>query len=156
MKAKIITLLIVASALTFPASATNLPSRTFREVIGAYITAHVYSDVKSYLEVTDEEADLTMPRGSELLRQGRFQLVEQLKSTRGTVQVCEPSYTIVAESPAVVIARVDFSYAFCQQQHVLIMEKEGAEQWKIKKIYKLISGAPREGAGQLNANNGIK
>ena len=139
MKTKNITLIIACLFVAFEAGASPAPSRSYREVIADYITSHINSDSKKFKAATDEEMQLTIPRGNELIRQQRSELLSQLVTLKGArQQSCEHSYDILAESDALVIARVDFTYSFCKQQCFLIIEKNAEKEWKIKQVYKLI------------------
>jgi hypothetical protein len=60
-----------------------------------------------------------------------------MKNTAGTQQNCQSNYEVLANSDALVIARVDFTYHDNIQHNYLIVEKNDNQEWKITQVCKM-------------------
>jgi len=130
------------------------PSK-YQQVIKTFIDSHMTGAYKGLRSVLDDNASYKIPRGEHVLVQSREQLIDQMKEMKGTAQKCDYNYEVLAESDAVVIARVDFLYGNGVQQNFLMLEKNDDKEWKIKQVYKVFKDTPENNspAGNTTASN---
>ena len=106
-------------------------------VIRDFIDSHMSSNYKKLNKVLDENSSFKIPRGQKVIHQDKSSLVEAMKSNAGTQQNCQSNYEVLANSDALVIARVDFTYHDNIQHNYLIVEKNDNQEWKITQVCKM-------------------
>lgn len=110
-----------------------------KKVITDFIDSYMNTDFKKMDRIMAPNAVLQMPRGEAVTIRDKSDVVEGMKSTGITHQICEPGYELIGESEALVIARVDFDYGYTIEHNYLIIAKNENKEWKITGILKMFS-----------------
>jgi hypothetical protein len=116
----------------------------YQQVIKAFIDSHLNGSYKSMKPILDNEAYVHIPRGESVILESKHDLLDQMRSTGVTTQKCDYNYEVLAESDALVIARVDFLYGNGIQQNFLTLERDENKDWKIMQVYKMFKDKPEQ------------
>ncbi|RYU91386.1 hypothetical protein EWM62_05445 [Mucilaginibacter terrigena] len=111
--------------------------RMYDKVIKTFIESHMTSAYQKLNSVLADNAVFKLSRGEGILVQTKSALVEQLKKEPAINQNCDYSYDIMAESDAIVIAKVNFFYPDGVQENYLMLERNPDKEWKIANVYKM-------------------
>ena len=117
----------------------------YQQVIKAFIDSHLNGTYKSLKPILDNEAYVHIPRGEGVILESKYDLLDQMRSVGVTTQKCDYNFEVLAESDALVIARVDFLYGNGIQQNFLTLEKDENKDWKIMQVYEMFKDKPEQG-----------
>ena len=155
MRTKILWVCLVCISM-----ATNLFGKTdpknaaaYNAVINDYVNCHMNSDAKKLNRILHDDANFKIPRGENLIIQDKSNLVSQMKKAAGTQQNCTSTYQLLAESDALVIAKVDFTYGASTQSNYLVIEKGADKTWKITQVCKFFNEVQKDGGTPVAASN---
>ncbi|MEO6149197.1 MAG: nuclear transport factor 2 family protein [Mucilaginibacter sp.] len=111
----------------------------YNALVTDYISCHMNSDAKKLSRILCDDASFKIPRGENLILQNKANLVDQMRKEAGIQQNCESNYQLLAESDAMVIAKVDFTYGSSTQTNFLVIEKNADKVWKITQVCKFFN-----------------
>jgi hypothetical protein len=157
MKTKIMLLCLVclsAATSLFAKTGTDPKNAAaYNAVVTDYINCHMNADAKQLNRILHDDASFKIPRGESLIIQDKTKLVAQMKNEKGTQQNCASTYQLLAESDALVIAKVDFTYGSSVQSNYLVIEKGADKAWKITQVCKFFNDVQRPDSGPVTASN---
>jgi hypothetical protein len=145
-------IIVILSTLTVKTFG-GAPSEDYIKIIDNYIDSYVNNNPKLMKKILDDGATLKLSRGETLLIQSKESLVGFMHESGKMTQNCDAKYEVLANSGAMVIARVDFDYANATQHIYLILEKNIEKDWKITQICKMISDKEYESAPKVLTSN---
>ena len=131
LKAFMACIILILSAAVSQANPGQKVAPGYDKVIKDFIESHMKSNHAKLENALNDGASIKIPRGETVLVQNKTDIVAQMKQSEGVQQNCESAYEVLAKSDAIVIARVDFTYANCIQHNYLILEKNQDKEWKI-------------------------
>lgn len=140
MKLKALVILLLGITITNYAMAAEKPTASHKSVINYYMDSYMNSDYKKLKAVLSEDAVFTSNRDVRVIKHKASEILSQLKKNEGVVQRdCNISSTIISETDALVIARVDINYELFDgaQQNFVVIEKNNDGDWKITNVYKV-------------------
>ncbi|MBB5395293.1 hypothetical protein [Mucilaginibacter sp. AK015] len=112
-------------------------ARLYDKVIQTFIESHMTSAYQKLNSILADDAVFKLSRGEQVLVQNKGALVDQMKQQKAVTQNCDYAYNILAESDAIVIAKVSFFYPDGVQENYLMLERDAQKQWKIANVYKM-------------------
>jgi len=136
----VVCMILVSLATTKPGYAKNGgddKASTFETVITDFMDSFMNSDYKKLDRVLGDNACVKIPRMEKVIVQNRSSLIERMREDSGVKQACTCNYQVIAQSDAIVIARVDFQYTNFKQQNFIVMERDENKKWKITEVCKL-------------------
>ncbi|RCH54956.1 hypothetical protein DJ568_10810 [Mucilaginibacter hurinus] len=154
MKRKFVLFCLLCTFAAKSLIAKNDPGNTaaYNTVINDYISCHMSADGKKLNRLLHDDASFKIPRGEKVMVQNKSNLVAQMRREAGIQQNCASDYELLAESDALVIARVDFTYGSTTQSNYLIIEKNADKEWKITQVCKFFKD-PQKNSSPVTANN---
>ncbi|QNN41793.1 Cif family virulence factor [Pedobacter roseus] len=155
MKLKALVILLLGTTITNYVLATEKPTASHKSVINYYMDSYMNSDYKKLKAVLSEDAVFTSNRDVRVIKHKASEVLSEMKKNEGVVQRdCNISSTIVSESDALVIARIDINYELFDgaQQNFVIIEKNKDGEWKISQVYKVFISSESE-ARKLVSNS---
>ncbi len=147
MKLKALVILLLGITITNHVVAAEKPTASHKSVISYYMDSYMNSDYKKLKAVLSDDAVFTSNRDVRIIKHKASEVLSQLKKNDGVVQRdCNISSTIVSETEALVIARVDINYELFDgaQQNFVIIEKNKDGDWKITNVYKVFLSSESE------------
>jgi len=128
---------LLSTATVFGFDGPGTPnSVAYNNIVKQFIDCHMTADSKKLDRILSDDATFKIPRGEKTYIQSKQNLIKQMKAEAGTQQNCESNYEILAESDAVVLARVHFVYGNTCQCNYLTIQKNADNEWKITQVYK--------------------
>ncbi|RYZ98958.1 MAG: hypothetical protein EOP47_18060, partial [Sphingobacteriaceae bacterium] len=145
-------LVCISMATTLFGKTDPKNAAAYNAVVSDYVHCHMTSDAKKLNRILHDDARFKISRGENLIVQDRSKLITQMKQQAGIQQNCESKYQLLAESDAMVIAKVDFTYGASTQTNYLVIEKGADKTWKITQVCKFFNEAQR-GDGSIVSEN---
>ncbi|RDC56817.1 hypothetical protein DU508_06325 [Pedobacter chinensis] len=140
MKLKALVILLLGMIITNHVVAAEKPTASHKSVINYFMDSYINSDYKKLKAVLSDDAVYTSNRDVRVIKHKGSDILNQLKKNDGVKQRdCNISSSIISETDALVIARVDISYDLFDgnQQNFVVIEKDKEGEWKITQVYKL-------------------
>lgn len=140
MKLKALVILLLGITITSQIVAAEKPTASHKSVINYYMESYMNSDYKKLKAILSEDAVFTSNRDVRVIKHKASEVLSELKKNEGVIQRdCNISSTIVSETDALVIARIDINYELFDgaQQNFVIIEKNNNGDWKITNVYKV-------------------
>lgn len=140
MKLKALVILLLGITITSHIVAAEKPTASHKSVINYYMESYMNSDYKKLKAILSEDAVFTSNRDVRVIKHKASEVLSELKKNEGVIQRdCNISSTIVSETDALVIARIDINYELFDgaQQNFVIIEKNNNGDWKITNVYKV-------------------
>lgn len=140
MKLKALVILLLGIIITGNAVAGDKPTVSHTSVINHFMDSYINSDYKKLKAVLSEDAVFTSNRDVRVVKHSASDVLNQMKKNEGVKQGdCNISASIVSETEALVIARVDVNYELFDgnQQNYVVIEKNKGGEWKITQVYKM-------------------
>ncbi|MBO9676544.1 MAG: nuclear transport factor 2 family protein [Sphingobacteriaceae bacterium] len=154
MKLKALVILLLGITITNYVVAAEKPTASHKSVINYYMDSYINSDYKKLKAVLSEDAVFTSNRDVRVVKHKASEILNQLKKNEGVIQRdCNISSTVISETDALVIARVDINYELFDgaQQNFVVIEKNNDGDWKITNVYKVFL-SNESGAKKLVSN----
>jgi hypothetical protein len=146
MKLQILVILLLGITITNQTYAGEKPAKptaSHKSVLNYFMESYLHTDHKMLKEVLSPNAVYTSNRNDEVITHSASDILNFMKQNyRLEQQDCEANATILSESDAIVIARVDIHYQLFEgdQENFLIIEKNKSGEWRIAKVYKVFLG----------------
>jgi len=140
MKLKALVILLLGMMITNHVVAAEKPTESHKSVINYFMDSYINSDYKKLRAVLSDDAVYTSNRDVRVIKHKASDILNQLKKNDGVKQRdCSISSSIISETDALVIARVDINYELFDgnQQNFVVIEKDKEGEWKITQVYKL-------------------
>ncbi|WP_316807486.1 hypothetical protein [Pedobacter agri] len=140
MKLKALVILLLGMIITNSISAGEKPTASHVSVINHFMDSYLKSDYKKLKAILSDEAIYTSNRDVRVIKHKGADILNHLKKNEGVIQRdCRVSSTIISETDALVIARVDVNYELFDgdQQNIVVIEKDKKGEWKITQVYKM-------------------
>jgi hypothetical protein len=147
MKLRALVILLLGITVANTILAAEKPTASHRSVINYYMDSYINSDYKKLKAVLSEDAVFTSNRDVRTIKHKAADVLSQMKKNEGVIQRdCNISSSIVSESDALVIARVDINYELFDgaQQNFVIIEKNKDGEWTITQVYKVFISSEGE------------
>ena len=147
MKLKALVILLLGITITNNVLAAEKPTASHKSVINYFMESYMNSDYKKLRAVLSEDAVFTSNRDVRVIKHKGSEVLAQMKKEEGVIQKdCNISSTIVTETDALVIARVDVNYELFDgaQQNFVVIEKNKDGEWKITQVYKVFVSSESE------------
>ena len=109
----------------------------FDIVVNKYINSIIKSDYKELRSVLDENLRFKVSHLNSLMIFKKSTIVDDIRSRNGRQQPFKPGYVVLAQTDAVTIVQVDFTYGNTVMQNFIFLEKDKYDEWKIKQVYEL-------------------
>lgn len=150
MKLKAFVILLLGTTITIQALAVDpvKPTASHKSVLSYFMNSYLKTDHKLLKQVLRDDAVFTSNRNDEVVSHSASDMLNFMKQNYGLAQQsCEASATVLAESDALVLARVDVHYRNFEgdQQNFLVIEKNKRGEWRIAKVYKVFVKADKVG-----------
>jgi len=142
MNLKSMMLLTVLSAvLTSTAIGKNHPAPDVKKAINEFAESHINTDAAKLGRILSSEVVQKFSRGDEVLSQSQTSIMKLMKQNDGIIQNCTTNIDILANSSALVMAKVNFVYEDFVIENILTLELDKSGQWKITRINKFFTEA---------------
>ncbi|MDQ7947794.1 MAG: nuclear transport factor 2 family protein [Pedobacter sp.] len=145
---------IVITAQTYADPKVDKPTKDHQSVLNCFVKSYLNTDYKMLKEVLSRDAVFTSNRYEEVVNHDAEDILALMKQNNGVKQEnCQVNSTVLSQSDAIVIARVDVHYELFEgdQQNFVVIEKNKAGEWRITKVYKIF--VPSEKARKVIAKN---
>jgi hypothetical protein len=135
--------IILTFAMCIIASTTKIYSSTskvgdgFENVVDKFINSIVTSNWQELNGVLDKNLRFKVTHLDRLMIFDKSTILDDLKSRNGRRQDYEPSYLVLAQSDAVALVQIDFTYGDTIMQNFIVLEKNCKKEWKITQVYEL-------------------
>jgi len=144
MKLNALVILLLGMIITNNIFAGEKPTASHNSVLNHFMDSYINSNYKMLKAILSDDAVYTSNRDVRVIKHRGVDVLNQLKKNDGVKQRdCNISSTIISETDALVIARVDINYDLFDgnQQNIVVIEKNKNGEWKITQVYKMfISG----------------
>lgn len=142
MKLKIFVILLLGITITNQTYAVDKekPTRSHQSVLSCFMESYLNTDYKLLKGVLSKDAMFTSNRADMILNHKAEDVLNFMKKNNGVVQGdCTIDSTILSQTDAIVIARVDVHYELFEgdQQNFVVIEKSKSGDWRITKVYKM-------------------
>lgn len=140
MRLKSIVIFLLGIIITNHAFAADKPTESHTSVLNYFMDSYINSDYKKLKSVLSEDAVYTSNRDVRIIKHTATDVLNQMKKNEGVLQKdCNISSTVISETDALVIARVDINYELFggNQQNFVVIEKNKQGEWKITQVYKM-------------------
>ena len=144
MKLNALVILLLGMIITNNIFAGEKPTASHNSVLNHFMDSYINSNYKMLKAILSDDAVYTSNRDVRVIKHRGVDVLNQLKKNDGVKQRdCNISSTIISETDALVIARVDINYDLFDgnQRNIVVIEKNKNGEWKITQVYKMfISG----------------
>jgi len=140
MRLKSIVIFLLGIIITNNVFAIDKPTASHTSVLNYFMDSYINSDYKKLKSVLSDDAVFTSNRDVRVIKHTASDVINQMKKNEGVLQKdCNISSTIISETDALVIARVDVNYELFggNQQNFVVIEKDKQGEWKITQVYKM-------------------
>lgn len=137
----ILLITVLCAVLTTKSFATNPIGSNVKNVIEEFADSHINTDVNKLSKILSSDAIQKFAKGDEVLSQSQSSILKLMKQNEGIKQNCSTSIDIIANSSALVLAKVDFIYDGFTIENFLTLELDKAQNWKITRINKFFTGS---------------
>lgn len=134
---------VLSTALTVTAYANNFPFKTAKNIINEFAESHVNTDANKLSRLLSENAILKFTKGEEVFTHNQTSIIKQAKENNGIVQNCSTEAELIANSEAMVLAKVNFIYDDFIIENFLTIELDKNQGWKITRINKFFTNAEK-------------
>lgn len=133
---------IIFTTQVFAAQKPEKPTKNHQSVLNCFMQSYLNSDYKLLKDILSKDAVFTSNRIEEVIHHDADEVLSFMKKNNGVVQEhCKMRSTVLSQSDAIVIARVDVHYELFEgdQQNFVVIEKNKAGEWRITKVYKIFA-----------------
>lgn len=106
------------------------------KVILGFIESYLNTDHKAMEKLILSDAYELLPRENKVLRISAADIIRQMKANGLVKQQCTSSYYTIAESEAMIVAKVDFHYDGHIVREFITLTRDRENEWKISEIKK--------------------
>jgi len=130
---------VLCAVITSTAFGKNRPVNDVKNVINEFADSHVNTDAAKLSRTLSSEAVLKFSKGDIVHSQSQISILKIMKQNEGIKQNCTTKIDILANSSALVMARVNFIYEDFVIENILTLELDKSGDWKITRINKFFS-----------------
>ncbi|WP_231426672.1 MULTISPECIES: hypothetical protein [Pedobacter] len=144
MKLRALVILLLGMIITNNVTAGEKPTASHNSVINHFMDSYINSDYKKLKAILSDDAVYTSNRDVRVIKHKGSDILNHLKKNDGVKQKdCNISSTIISETEALVIARIDVNYELFDgnQQNIVVIEKDKKGEWKITQVYKMFTSS---------------
>ena len=122
------------------AKATTTPDGklTKNYAINTYVDAMTRGRLNGLNDVLDKSVAFNMVRGKQVLSFDKQQMLDYLKTSKNTEQICVTNTSVVENNDQVAIVKVDMQYDGFTRSNYLTIANTGSG-WKITSVYSVFS-----------------